>query len=168
VTSHVVYRPVDSEFVSKPRKVSETPDSAAEPPENSESVKCDEMKQGGKETLEEVVTNLASLFTMRNAKDVITFMSVFFVTCVTGCFHLVRYVGDFSIRFMREFSVFIQASTPIFISIIEVVGKCIGGFYLMLVMIFRGSRNEPPPHIYWEPNQRALPPPPQMRYNYRR
>lgn len=166
--SYVVYRPVDAGSVSESRKVFEKSDSAPEHPVNNDIVNNDEVKQRGKEILEEIRTNFASLLTVHNAKEVIIFMSVFLVTCLTGFFHLVRYVGDYSIKFMREFSFFIEASTPIFLSVIDFLSKCVGGFYLMIVMLWRSSKNERPPRAYWGPNQRALPAPHNMQFNYRR
>jgi hypothetical protein len=183
----VVYRPVDVGSVSEPRKVFETSDSAPECPINNDTVNNDEVKQRGKEILKEVRTNLASILTVHNVKDVLVFMSVFIVTCVTGFFHLVRYVGDYSIRFMREFSVFIQASTPIFIAVIDLFGKCVGGFYVLIFMLWRslenilfpwklnerasqsmlwrGAENVPLP---WGPSQRALPASQSMKLRYRK
>jgi hypothetical protein len=168
VISYVVYRPVDAGSVIESKKVFETSDSAPEHPVNNDTVNSDVSKQRGKEILEEIRTNLASVLTVHNVKEVMIFISVFIVTCITGSFHLVRYVGDYSIKFMREFSVFIEASTPIFLSVIDFFSKCVGGFYIMIVMLWRASKNEPPPRVNWGPNQRALPAPRNTWYNYRR
>jgi hypothetical protein len=169
VTSYIVYRPADVEFFSESRKVFNTSDSAPEPtPPNNDTVNNDEVKQRGKKFVEEIKTNLASVFTVHNVKEFIIFTSVFIVTCVTGMFHLVRYVGDLSIKFMREFSVFIEASTPIFLAIIDFCTKSVGGFYLLIAMIWRGSNVQPPPRVNWGPHQRALPAPRNMQSSYRK
>jgi hypothetical protein len=166
VTSYIVYRPADAESVSESRKVFETSDSAPEPaPANNDTVNCDEVTQIGKKVVEEITMNLASVFTVHNMKEVITFTCVFIVTCVTGMFHLVRYVGDYSIKFMREFSVFIQASTPIFLAIIDFFSKCVGGFYLLIAMLWGGSKVQPPPRVNWGPHRRALPAPHNMQFS---
>lgn len=162
-------RPADAESVSESRKVFETPDSAPEPtPANDDTVNYDKVKQKGKKFLEDITTNLASVFTVHNIKEAITFMFVFIVTCVTGMFYLVRYVGDYSIKFMREFSYFIQANTPIFLAVIDLWGKCIGGLYLLIAMLWRGSKVQPPPDVNWGPHHRALPAPRNMQFSYRK
>lgn len=169
MTSYIVYRPADVESDSESRKVFETSDSAPEPtPANNDTINSDEVKQRGKKFVEEITTNLASVFTAHNIKEVIIFMSVFIVTCVTGMFHLVRYVGDYSIKFMREFSVFIETSTPIFLAIIDFCGKCVGGFYLLIAMLWRGSKVQSPPYVNWGPRHRALPDPRNMQFSYRK
>jgi hypothetical protein len=169
VINYIVSRPVDDESGSESRKVFETPDSAPEPtPANNDTLNYEEVKQKGKKFVEDITTNLASVFTLHNMKEVIIFMSVFIVTCVTGMFHLVRYVGDFCIKFMREFSVFIEASTPIVLAIIDLWGKCVGGLYLLIAMLWRGSKVQPPPRVNWGPNHRALPAPRNMQFSYRK
>jgi hypothetical protein len=168
VTSYIVYRCADVESVSESRKVFETSDNAPEhTTANHDTVNSDEVKQRGKKVVEEITANLASVFTVHNVKEVIIFMSVFILTCVTGIFHFVRYVGDYSIKFMREFSVFIQASTPIFLAMIDFFSKCVGGFYLLIAMLWRGSKVQPPPPVNWGPHQRALPAPRNMQFSYR-
>jgi hypothetical protein len=169
VISYVVHRSVDIGSGSESRKAMETSDNSPESaPENNYTFNYDRVKQRGKEVIEEMTTNLASLFTVHNVRELICFMFVFIVTCITGIFHCVRYVGDYSIQFMREFSVFIEASTPIFLAIIDFFAKCVGGFYLLIAMLWRGSKVLPPPLVNWKPQQRALTAPQYMKFGYRR
>jgi hypothetical protein len=169
VTLYVVYRPADVESSSESRKIFETPYGAPEPaPADNDTVDSNEVKQRGKKFVEEITTNLASVVTVHNVKEVIVFTSVLIVTCVTGMFHLVRYVGDYSIKFMREFSVVIEASTPIFLGIIDFFSKCVGGLYLLIAMLWKDSKVQPPPRVNWGPHQRALPAPRNMQFNYKR
>jgi hypothetical protein len=168
VTSYAVYRCADVESASESSKFFETSDNVPEPTtENNDTINSDEVKQRWKKVVEEITANLASVFTAHNVREVIIFMSVFILTCITGIFHLVRYVGDYSIKAMREFSVFIQASTPIFLAVIDCFSKCVGGFYLLLAMLWRGSKVQPPPRVNWGPHQRALPAPRNLQYSYR-
>lgn len=162
-------RCADVESFSESEKVFETSDNAPEPTTaNNDTVNIDEVKQRWKEFVEGITANLASVFTAHNVREVIIFMSVFILTCVTGIFHFVRYVGDYSIKFMRELSIFIQASTPIFLATIDFFSKCIGGFYLLIAMLWRGSKVQPPPRVNWGPHQRALPAPHNMQFSYRK
>jgi hypothetical protein len=115
--------------------------------------------------MEETITSVASVITVPNVKNAACFTAVFIVACVTGMVHSVRYIGDYSLRLLREMSVFVQVSTPVFLAVIEFFAKCVGGFYLLIAMLWRGS-NVPPPHTVFQPDRRALPMPPNM--NYRR
>jgi len=81
--------------------------------------------------------NLVSLMTFDNAKGIIVFLVVLITACVTGLFQSLHYLGDYSLRFMREFSYIIHAATPIFLAVIDFFSKVVGGFYLLLSMMWR-------------------------------
>lgn len=164
----IVYRPVDvtskntakfsqSEGVDGTQQ--ETSETGATNADNDNN--WDKVKQKLGDIMEEIMTNFASVITLPNAKRAVCFMAVLIVACVTGILHSIRYVGDFSLKFLREMSVFIEASTPLFIAVIEFFAKCVGGFYLLIAMMWRGSSDRPP-HAQWQPNRRGLPMPPKM------
>jgi hypothetical protein len=170
----IVYRPVD--FTSKnTAKFSqsegvdgtqqETSGTGATNADNDNN--WDKVKQKWGEVLEEIMTDFVSVITVPNAKRVVCFMAVLIVACITGILHSIRFVGDYSLKFMREMSVFIQASTPLFIAVIEFFAQCVGGFYLLIAMMWRGSRDKPP-HANWQPYTRGLPMPPKMNSGYMR
>jgi hypothetical protein len=117
----------------------------------------DKIKQNLRDIKEEMTTNVASVMKMHNVKEAVCFMSVFIAACVTGVFHIIGFLGDYSIKFMREFSIFIQVCTPIFLAVIDFFGKCVGGFYLLIAMLWRGSHGNAPQYRDWRPQQKGLP-----------
>lgn len=121
----------------------------------------DKVKQKWRDVMEEIMTSIASVITLRNAKEVVCFMAVLIVACVTGILHSIRYVGDYSLKVMREISVFIQASAPVYIAFIEFLAKCVGGLYLLIAMLWRGSSGKHP-YADWQPQRRSLPMPRDM------
>jgi hypothetical protein len=166
VTCHIRYRSVDvtsknstkfsdSHGVEGTRQ--ETSETGTANADNGDN--WDKVKQKWGDIMEEIVTSFASVVTLPNAKKVVRFMAVLIVACITGILHSIRYVGDYSLKLMREISVFIQASTPLWIAVIECFTKCVGGLYLLIVMVWRGSSGRHP-HANWQPHQRSLPVPP--------
>jgi hypothetical protein len=170
----IVYRPVDltskntekfshSEGVDGTRQ--ETSGTGATHADNDNN--WDKVKQKWGDIMEEIVTDFAAVITLPNAKRVVCFMAVLTVACVTGILHSIRFVGDYSLKLLREMSVFIQASTPVFIAVIEFFAKCVGGFYLLIAMMWKGSSDRPP-HAHWQPSRRGLPVPPEMNDGHMR
>lgn len=82
---------------------------------------------------------LSNDITKENIINTIKFTSLLFLSLVTGAFHGIKFLGVFTIRFMAEFSKFIHVATPIFFGIIEFFNKIIGGFYILLAMIWKDS-----------------------------
>jgi hypothetical protein len=142
------------------RETSEAGATNADNDDNWDKVK-QKLKQKLRDITEETVTSVAAVITVPNVKKAACFTAVFIAACVTGILHSVRYIGDYSLKFMREMSVFIQVSTPVFLAVIEFFAKCVGGFYLLIAMLWRGS-NVQPPRTVWQPNRKALPMPPNM------
>lgn len=174
MTCCIVYRPVDVTSKNTARfsqsegvdgTWQETSGTGATRADNDDN--WDTVKQKWGDMMEEMMTNFASVMTLPNAKRAVCFMAVLTVACITGILHSIRFVGDYSIKFMREMSVFIQASTPIFIAVIEFFAKCVGGFYLLIAMMWRGSSDKPP-HAHWQPYRRGLPMPPRMNTGHMR
>ncbi|KAF2893004.1 hypothetical protein ILUMI_13180 [Ignelater luminosus] len=121
---------------------------------------------------------LTTVVTIRNTKEAIKFSSVLLAALLTGAVRFFEYLGDFTIKFMREASVFLKAASPIIIACINLIGKIIGGFYLLILGIWRDRKGPPPtyssPYVNRNGNlhgyntvyfRRALPMPP--RDNYR-
>lgn len=105
-----------------------------------------------------------------NIKQAFMFLSVFIVTLATSAIYGIQYLMEFSVKFMRELSVFIQACSPVLIAIVNLVGKIIGGFYLLIAMMWRGeAKRTEYPRIMYRPQMqiRAIGPPP-SRESYRR
>jgi len=168
-----VYRPVDvtsqsTAKFSQSEGADGTRQETSEPGAmNADDNNWDKVKQKWGDIMEEMMTNFASVITLPNAKRAVCFMAVLSVACITGILHSIQFVGDFSLKLLREMSVFIQASTPLFIAIIEFFAKCVGGFYLLIAMMWRGSSDRPP-HAQWQPYRRGLPMPPKMNNGHMR
>lgn len=114
------------------------------------SMNWDEVKGKFKANVEEGAANIVSLLTYHNAKEVIVFTAVLITACMTGLFHSLRYLGDYTLRFMREFSYIIRATTPIFLAIIDFFTKLVGGFYLLIAMMWRTSRQPQAPPLQFQ------------------
>lgn len=91
-----------------------------------------------------LLNNLQEILTWHNTKESFKFMFLLIMTIVTALLHGLQYLGEYSLKFFREFNHFIHVCTPIFIKLLDLVAKTIGGFYLVLVMMWRG-RNAPLP-----------------------
>lgn len=82
---------------------------------------------------------------IHNWKEIFMFIGMGIVGGVSGLAKCVEFVGNFSLKFMHEFSFLLRTITPIVLAVIELVGKVIGGLYLLIAMMFRG--NAPPPQF---------------------
>ncbi|XP_068086193.1 uncharacterized protein [Anabrus simplex] len=90
-------------------------------------------------TIFNVLSSLTSLMTLHNAKEVTSFTAVLLITCLTGACSMIKFLGDFTIKFMREMSVLIHAITPFLLAIVDFFTKCVGGFYILIAMLWRGT-----------------------------
>lgn len=78
-----------------------------------------------------------------NIVAAIRFTFLLFLSILAGSFELIKHLGVFSIRFFAEARLLLHTATPIILKIIELLGKVIGGFYILIAMIWRdltGSR----------------------------
>lgn len=81
-----------------------------------------------------------------NSKSVLTyfvetikFIFLLFVTIIASSADIVKYLGMFTIKFIDSCSQLIHILTPIFLSIIELISKICGGFFLIIAMIWKDS-----------------------------
>ncbi|KAJ1532390.1 hypothetical protein ONE63_000990 [Megalurothrips usitatus] len=147
-------------------KISSVPDSTTD--DCNQKIKQKTLK------FQDVLALLGLIF--YNLREIITFLSVAFVGTLGRLGRCVEWVGDFSLKFIREVTIVLEKVTPIILGVIELVGKVIGGLYILLAMIFKKSDGPPghpgqfPPAVQnrgalppatW--NRRALPPPEQNR-----
>ncbi|XP_005186613.1 uncharacterized protein LOC101888022 [Musca domestica] len=89
---------------------------------------------------------MANDISKENLKGVIRFLGLVIVSLCSGALMAVKFLGIFAIRFMFEFSRLTHVLTPIILKIIEVFNKIVGGFYLLLAMIWKDAvvnRNQP-------------------------
>lgn len=94
--------------------------------------------------LEYVTWVFRNVLTASNIKEAITFLGVFVVTSLALSVKGVKFLMEFLLKFMREASYFVESSTPVMIAVLNLIGKAIGGFYLLIVMLFKGSNNPVP------------------------
>ncbi|XP_044738472.1 uncharacterized protein LOC123300066 [Chrysoperla carnea] len=85
-----------------------------------------------------------NILTLENIKIGVKYFSILFVSLIAFSFQSVKHIGDFSLKFMHEFSYFVHAATPIIIAIIDFFSKVVGGLYILIAMMWKGS---PPPPI---------------------
>lgn len=101
--------------------------------------------ENAKKYLLEYLTWLfTNVLTTSNIKEAITFLGVFVVTGLALSVKGVKFFMDFFLKFMREVSYFIESSTPVMLAVVNLIGKAIGGFYLLIIMMFRGNNNPVP------------------------
>lgn len=74
-----------------------------------------------------------------NVKNIFSLLALIATGMAVGAFHFIIYVGNFSLRFMTEFSRLIHVCTPIFFGILDFFSKIIGGFFIFLTMLWKDS-----------------------------
>ncbi|XP_054270386.1 uncharacterized protein LOC128991489 [Macrosteles quadrilineatus] len=94
-----------------------------------------------------LLQGIQELVTMHNIKETFRFLFLLAMTLGTGLMNGLQFLGDYSIKFFREFNNFIRVMTPIFLALIDMLSKTIGGFYLLIVMLWRGGQQGPPPQF---------------------
>ncbi|XP_046628123.1 uncharacterized protein LOC124308968 [Neodiprion virginianus] len=123
------------------------------------------------------ILHIKKVLTYENIRETIKFCSVLMLVIVTFLIEASKFLCDYSLKLIRELSNVIRSTTPITMGIIQFFTKCVGGFYLLIVMLWRGSTGPPiPPNAIlasFNPNsgwsgQRAIKYPPQAhnRYGY--
>lgn len=90
-----------------------------------------------------------------NLKGVLKFLALLLVSILSGALMAVKFLGQFTIRFMFELSRLTHVLTPIIIKIIEVFNKIVGGFYILLAMIWKDTvvNRSQPKHAALEYNR---------------
>lgn len=93
------------------------------------------------------------IFTIDNTRKALVYISALLVTLFIGAVHLLQYLGEYSLRLFREVSIFVKYATPIFLAIIDMVGKTFGSLFYLIYVLFRGN---PKPQSYTYLNNQAL------------
>lgn len=90
--------------------------------------------------------------TAHNIASVLKFICLMALAAGTASFHGLMYLGAFTLKFMAEFRKLIDVSMPIILKALDLLSKVIGGFYLLLAMVWRDlfGRRDPPTY-----NQRS-------------
>lgn len=69
------------------------------------------------------------------------------ITIIFGSLSSIKFLGEFTLKLIRELSVLIQAISPIVIHIIDFCSKVVGGFFILLAGVFRAFS---PTHVYMD------------------
>jgi len=107
---------------------------------NIQTLSFEEVKGNFVRKFQEMLIQFYGLLTYENIKNTVIFLSVLIATLFAASVSLLKYLSEFSLRLLREFSVLIKALTPIMQRIVEMFEKVIGGFYILLAMIWRDAR----------------------------
>lgn len=90
-------------------------------------------------------TSFTTFVYVRNA---VKFIIVFTLAIIIGVVDALPTVGDFLIRFIHECSLFIKAFNPLLLGCLDLIGKVVGGFYLMVLGMWKALVLPPPPPTY--------------------
>lgn len=85
--------------------------------------------------------------TAQNIASVLKFICLIILAAGTASIHGLMYLGAFTLRFMAEFRKLVNVSMPFLLKALDLLSKVIGGFYLLLAMIWRDliGRKDPTP-----------------------
>lgn len=61
------------------------------------------------------------------------------LTCFHMCVYFVQFLGEFTLKLVFELTKLFRAITPISLAVINLITKIIGGFYILLAMIWKDS-----------------------------
>lgn len=89
---------------------------------------------------------MAQDISKENIKGLLRFLGLLIISILSGALVGIKFLGMFTLRFMFEVSRLTHVLTPIILKIIELVNKLIGGFYILLAMIWKDAvvnRNQP-------------------------
>ncbi|XP_063826828.1 uncharacterized protein LOC135076275 [Ostrinia nubilalis] len=96
------------------------------------------------ETYNDIVVTLKSALSISNVKEFVTFLFAFIIAIFTGSTAFVNFLGNFILALIREMSILIKNSTPMFLGLLDFFSKIVGGFYILLAMFFKPSNPVPP------------------------
>ncbi|KAJ8723239.1 hypothetical protein PYW08_003151 [Mythimna loreyi] len=95
------------------------------------------------ETYTDFVETVKSFLSISNVKEFVTFLLAFVIAIFTGSTSFINFLGNFILALIREFSILVKNSTPMFLGLLDFFSKIVGGFYILLAMLFRQSAPVP-------------------------
>ncbi|XP_023937385.2 uncharacterized protein LOC112045446 [Bicyclus anynana] len=95
------------------------------------------------DTAKVVISSTKSIFTLDGLKDGVTFIFVFIIAVFTGSNAFVQFLGNFVLALVREMSNLVTKSTPLLLGCLDFLSKIVGGFYILIAMIFKPSNPNP-------------------------
>ncbi|CAH0719909.1 unnamed protein product, partial [Brenthis ino] len=91
----------------------------------------------------EITINLKNMLSISNLKEFFTFLFAFIIAIFTGSTAFVNFLGNFILALIREMSIFIKNSTPMFLGFLDFLSKIVGGFYILIAMFFKPNNPNP-------------------------
>lgn len=99
--------------------------------------------------------------TLENMKHAVRIAGIVLLLTVTAFIQVVQYMGEFTLKFIHEFSRFLHVATPIILALIDTMGKIVGGLYILIAMSIRGG--SPPNRMMNQRGGRITRKPPAIR-----
>jgi len=93
-----------------------------------------------------VVQFLAISINRQTLVETLRFISLVIVSMLAGSAQIVKYLGIFTIKLIERTTWLAHVLTPLFLGLFDLVSKIIGGFYIIIAMIWRdsvGQRRQP-------------------------
>lgn len=75
--------------------------------------------------------------------EAVKFSAIVIMALFTFAVEALRYLGEYSIKLSHVLVSLVHVSTPIWLGVFEFLAKCVGGFYWLIYVIFRGGPNTP-------------------------
>lgn len=91
----------------------------------------------------DITINLKSLLSISNIKELLTFLFAFVIAIFTGSTAFINFLGNFILALVREMSILIKNSTPMFLGVLDFLSKIVGGFYILIAMFFKPNNPTP-------------------------
>lgn len=99
--------------------------------------------------------------TAANMVAAVKCIALIVVLAASSLVHGVKYLGEFTLKFMHETSKLVRAMTPFLMGTLNMCNKIIGGFYILVAMMWRDvfgggggpAQRKPFPAIQDRPNR---------------
>jgi len=131
----------------------------------------DDMKSRSSAVFNEVIVNVGhpSLWyeklrphiTVKNVWRLCKFLLVLILAALAGLWSGVKHVANFLLRVIHELAFLVDRSTPLALGALNILSKVVGGFYLLVAMVWKDVRTNKPEPRPQQPPVRSLAPPPQ-------
>ena len=92
----------------------------------------------------QVWTNIRPLLTLSNVTQLGKLCLVLVLAMVTGIIAGAKQLAQFSLKLLHELANLVDRSTPLALAALNMVGKIVGGAYLLIAMIWRDAVKKPP------------------------
>ena len=76
-------------------------------------------------------------------REAIRFIVIVLMTFATLAIEIIKYLGEYSIKFSHILVHLVHVSTPIWLGMMEFFTKCVGGMYWLIFVLIRGTPNTP-------------------------